>query len=146
MKGTLFFFFAIAIFISASNAKAQSTRLSEAEYNSALAQALEGASGINRRVITEEKFYSGPTLTGMRNIVSEFAGPDAKRVEVTEDFVQLDTHHRHDPSPVSEPAMPPRRMIYRPHTQGASLPTLPRSRKVRAGPVQRCQETEKGSG
>ncbi len=86
MKGTLFFFFAIAIFISASNAKAQSTRLSEAEYNSALAQALEGASGINRRVITEEKFYSGPTLTGMRNIVSEFAGPDAKRVEVTEDF------------------------------------------------------------
>jgi hypothetical protein len=65
---------------------AQQDRLSEAGYNTALAKALDSASSHDRRVLTEETFYTGPQVTGTRKIVSDFIGPDAKKIEVSEEF------------------------------------------------------------
>ena len=86
MKTALLFIFALTFFTAGSSALAQSDRLSETDYDTALAKALDAASIRDRRVSTEEKFYAGTELTGVRNLVSEFAGPDAKKVEVTEEF------------------------------------------------------------
>lgn len=77
----LFIFTALALCVSA-----QTERISEDDYNVELAKALNGASSRDRLVLTEEKFYQGGQLTGTRNIVSTFARPDAKRIDVTEDF------------------------------------------------------------
>ena len=87
MKTALLFIFCGSLVLAiAAPVFAQSERLSEADYNTALMKALESASARDRRVLTTEKFYSGTELNGTRRIVSEFAGPDAKKIEVTEDF------------------------------------------------------------
>lgn len=86
MKKAILFIFAVALLAVAAPVLAQSERLSVADYNTALMKALESASARDRRVVTTEKFYSGSELKGTRRIVSEFAGPDAKKIEVSEDF------------------------------------------------------------
>lgn len=85
MKAALLFIFALALLTISTPVIAQSERLSEADYNRALMKAMESTSATDRRVVTTEKFYSGSELKGTRRIVSEFAGPDAKKIEVTED-------------------------------------------------------------
>ncbi len=60
--------------------------MSEAEYNTALSKALETASSRDRRVLTTETFYTGTQVNGTRQIVSDFVGPDAKKIDVVEDF------------------------------------------------------------
>jgi hypothetical protein len=80
------FSLAIVFLAVASPALAQAERMSEVEYNSALAKALDAASSHDRRVLTEELYYAGSQVTGTRKIVSDFAGPDAKKTEVTEEF------------------------------------------------------------
>ncbi len=77
-------FILILMFVCASFA--QRERVSETDYNSALMNALDVASVKDRRIVTVEKFYTGEQLTGTRNIVSDFAGPDAKRINVTAEF------------------------------------------------------------
>ena len=86
MKTALLFIFAVAFLAIASPALAQSERLSEADYNMAFAKALEAASARDRRVLTVETFYTGSRVAGIRKIVSNFVGPDAKRIEVSEEF------------------------------------------------------------
>ena len=86
MKTALFLILAVAFLAIASPALAQTGRISEAEYNIAFFKALEAASPRNRRVLTVETFYAGSQVTGSRKIVSDFAGPDAKRIQVTEEF------------------------------------------------------------
>lgn len=61
-------------------------RLSEVDYNTALAQALGAASSRDRRISTDEAFYTGEQITGKRQIVSDFVGNDAKRIDVNEEF------------------------------------------------------------
>jgi hypothetical protein len=65
---------------------AQPKLLSENEYDAALAGALAAASSRDRRVTKEEEFYSGNQLTGSRKLVSAFAGPDSRMVEIIENF------------------------------------------------------------
>ncbi len=67
-------------------AVAQTERLSESEYNTALAKALDAASSRNRRIVTEELYYTGSQVTGKRTIVSDFVGDDAKKIDVDEEF------------------------------------------------------------
>ncbi|MEO7673466.1 MAG: hypothetical protein ABIU09_05240 [Pyrinomonadaceae bacterium] len=86
MKTELLFIFATAFWAVTLPVFAQSERISEAKYNTALAKALESASPRNRRVLTMERYYNGEQLTGKRKIVSEFTGADAKKIEVTEEF------------------------------------------------------------
>lgn len=86
MKTVLLFIFALVLFTFASKANAQSERMSEADYNRVLMKALEASSARDRRVLTVETFYSGSQVVGTRKIVSDFAGPDAKRIEVSEEF------------------------------------------------------------
>lgn len=86
MKTALLFIFAVAFLAITSPVLAQSERLSQADYNTALAKALESASARNRRILTMEKFYNGSELKGTRSIVSAFAGLDAEKIEVTEEF------------------------------------------------------------
>ncbi len=86
MKAALLFIFALAFFICASVANAQTERSSEPDYNTAFAKALASAAARERQVLTMEKFYNGAELKGTRRIISEFAGPDAKKIEVTEEF------------------------------------------------------------
>ncbi|MGD9587772.1 MAG: hypothetical protein AB7V11_02620 [Pyrinomonadaceae bacterium] len=64
----------------------QVEKLGEADYNTALAKALDAASSRTRRVLTDEKFYNGTQVYGTRKIVSEFAGNDAKKIEISEEF------------------------------------------------------------
>ncbi|MCC6329600.1 MAG: hypothetical protein IT174_13880 [Acidobacteria bacterium] len=61
-------------------------RLSEVDYNTALAQALDAASSRDRRISTDEVFYTGEQITGKRQIVTDFVGNDAKRIDVNEEF------------------------------------------------------------
>jgi hypothetical protein len=84
MKTALLFILAVAL--TAAPVFAQSERLSEADYNTTLIKALEASSARDRRVLTTETFYTGAQITGSRKIVSDFAGPDAKRIEVSEEF------------------------------------------------------------
>lgn len=86
MKTALFFILAVAFLAIASPALAQAGRISEAEYDTAFFKALDAASERNRRVLTVETFYTGSQVTGTRKIVSDFAGPDAERIQVTEEF------------------------------------------------------------
>lgn len=86
MKTALLFIFAVAFLAITSPVLAQTDRMSEADYNTALTKALDAASARDRRVLTVETFYTGSQVTGMRKIVSDFAGSDAKRVEVSEEF------------------------------------------------------------
>lgn len=86
MRRIYFFIFAAILLASASPIMGQAERESEAEYNTALAKALDAASPRDRRVLTEETFYAGSRVTGTRRIVSDFVGPDAKRIEVSEEF------------------------------------------------------------
>lgn len=86
MKSALLFVFTLALFTCVLPAVAQSERISEGDYNSAVMKALEAASAKDRRIVTVEKFYTGEQLTGTRNIVSDFVGPDAKRINVTAEF------------------------------------------------------------
>lgn len=86
MKTALSIIFALVILAIASPLFAQSEKLTEAEYRFALAKALDAASARDRRIVTAEKFYRGEQLTGTRNIVSDFAGPDAKRINVKAEF------------------------------------------------------------
>ena len=79
MKTALLFIFALAFGTCASIANAQSERISVGDYNVALAKGLDASAERNRRVWTTETFYSGSQVVGSRKIVSEFAGPDAKR-------------------------------------------------------------------
>jgi hypothetical protein len=65
---------------------AQTEKLDEGDYNSALAKALDAASSRERRILTDETFYTGTEITGKRTIVSDFAGPEAKKIEVSEEF------------------------------------------------------------
>ncbi len=80
-----FFLICLTAVIFAGMGLAQD-RLSESDYNTALAKALDSASSMDRRVATEETFYAGSQRTGTRQIVSEFVGNDAKKIEVVEDF------------------------------------------------------------
>lgn len=77
-------FVLILMFVGASFA--QSERVSESDYNTAVMKALEAASAKDRRIVTVEKVYTGEQLTGKRSIVSDFVGPDAKRINVTAEF------------------------------------------------------------
>lgn len=86
MKKAISFIFMLAVVTAASSAFAQSEKLTEGEYNAVLAKALDAASAKDRRVSTEETFYDGPRVTGTRRIVSDFAGPDAKKIAVSEEF------------------------------------------------------------
>lgn len=86
MKTALLFIFVVAFLAVTAPVFAQGERMSEADYNTALMKALESASAKNRRVVTSETFYTGSQVTGTRKIVSDFAGPDAKRIEVSEEF------------------------------------------------------------
>lgn len=86
MKTAFLFIFAFVLLASTSAVFAQGERLSEEEYNAALMKALESASTKNRRITTVEKFYTGEQVTGTRNIVSDFVGPDAKRINVKAEF------------------------------------------------------------
>ena len=83
---SLIFILAFALLAVPSTALAQTDKLSETDYNAALAKALDTASSRNRRVLTQETFYTGTQVSGSRRIVSEFAGPDAKKIEVAEEF------------------------------------------------------------
>lgn len=82
---TLFLFIFATIFFAAPTF-GQSERISESDYSRAVMKALETASARDRRIVTVEKFYTGEQLTGTRNIVSDFVGPDAKRINVTAEF------------------------------------------------------------
>jgi hypothetical protein len=86
MKRVLLFIFAVSFLAITTPVLAQSGRLSEADYNSVLMKALEASSARDRRVLTTETFYTGEQVTGTRKIVSDFAVPDAKRIEVSEEF------------------------------------------------------------
>ncbi len=86
MKTALLFIFAVAFLAVTSPVFAQGERMSEADYNTALMKALEASSARDRRVLTIETFYTGSQVTGTRKIVSDFDGPDAKRIEVSEEF------------------------------------------------------------
>ena len=86
MKTAQLFILALAILVIGSPVIAQSDKLTEADYNSVLAKALDAASSRDRRILTDETYYTGSQVTGTRKIVSDFVGPDAKRVNVTEDF------------------------------------------------------------
>ncbi|MGB7210366.1 MAG: hypothetical protein WBD27_17050 [Pyrinomonadaceae bacterium] len=86
MKTALLFIFAIAFMAVTVPVLAQNERLSEADYNTVLMKALETSSARDRRVLTTETFYTGSQVTGSRKIVSYFDGPDAKRIEVSEEF------------------------------------------------------------
>lgn len=83
MKSALLFCFAVFLMFPTY---AQSVRISEGDYNTAVLKALETASARDRRIVTVEKFYTGDQLTGTQNIVSDFVGPDAKRINVTAEF------------------------------------------------------------
>lgn len=83
MKSALLFF--VTIFLTLP-AYAHGERISGSDYNTAVLKALEAASARDRRIVTVEKFYTGEQLTGTRNIVSDFVGPDAKRINVTAEF------------------------------------------------------------
>jgi hypothetical protein len=86
MKTALLFIFAVALLAVTAPVFAQGERMSEADYNTALIKALEASAARDRRVLTTETFYTGSQVTGSRKIVSDFAGPDAKRIEVSEEF------------------------------------------------------------
>ena len=86
MKTALLFIFWVAFLAATSPVVAQSERMSDADYSTTLMKALEATSARNRRVLTTETFYTGSQVTGTRKIVSDFAGPDAKRIEVSEEF------------------------------------------------------------
>ncbi|NOT46798.1 MAG: hypothetical protein HOP17_03475 [Acidobacteria bacterium] len=85
MKRALFIFL-LAFVLMASHVFAQPEKINESDYNVAVMKALEAASARDRRIVTVEKFYTGEQVTGTRNIVSDFAGPDAKRINVTAEF------------------------------------------------------------
>lgn len=85
MKRVLFIFSLVSALI-ASPVLAQPEKINEPDYNAAVMKALEASSARDRRIVTAEKFYTGEQLTGTRNIVSDFAGPDAKRINVTAEF------------------------------------------------------------
>lgn len=86
MRTALLFIFAVAFLAIALPVLGQSEKISEVDYNSAIRKASDAASARDRRVLTVETFYSGSQVTGTRQIVSDFAGPDAKRIDVTEEF------------------------------------------------------------
>ena len=81
MKAALLFIFTVALLAISTPVLAQSERLSEADYSTAFAKALESVPARDRRVVTIEKFYNGAQLVGTRKTVTEFGGPDAKKVE-----------------------------------------------------------------
>jgi hypothetical protein len=85
MKSKYVLLFILA-FLSVISIQAQGNLLTEQEYEAVLTKALDAAASRDRRVLAEDKFYTAERLTGSRTMVSDFAGPDAKRVEVTEDF------------------------------------------------------------
>lgn len=74
----------LSIFVG--SVAAQSERLTENDYNTVLAKALETTSSHDRKIFTEETFYTGTQMTGTRTIVSDFVGNDAKRIDVIEEF------------------------------------------------------------
>ena len=86
MKTFLVLIFAAAFLTVTSPVQAQADKLSDADYNTVRAKALDSASSRVRRVLTDETFYTGAQVTGKRKIVSNFAGPDAKKIEVSEEF------------------------------------------------------------
>jgi hypothetical protein len=86
MRSAILIGFVLTLLFFASGAIAQAERIAETDYNTALVKALDAASSRDRRVLTEETFYTGSQVTGMRKIVSDFAGPDAKKIEVSEEF------------------------------------------------------------
>jgi hypothetical protein len=80
----IFLIFTFIVSLSAfSSAQEQ---LTEADYNVVLAKALDKASSRDRRILTQETFYTGSQVSGTRRIVSHFSGPDAKKIEVAEEF------------------------------------------------------------
>lgn len=85
MKRALFIF-SLLFGLMASQLFAQPEKLAESDYNTVLAKALETASSHDRRVLTDENYYTGAQVTGTRQIVSEFVGNDAKKIDVVEDF------------------------------------------------------------
>lgn len=86
MRSAVLSFFVLALIVFASPAFGQAERLSDADYNTALAKALDKASSRDRRILTQETFYTGSQVSGTRRIVSDFSGPDAKKIEVAEEF------------------------------------------------------------
>ena len=83
MKTIFLVFMSVAILAGLGTAQ---DRLSEVDYNTALAKALDAASSHHRRISTDEVFYTGAQITGKRQIVSDFVGNDAKRIDVNEEF------------------------------------------------------------
>ncbi|MBK9153693.1 MAG: hypothetical protein IPM25_05680 [Chloracidobacterium sp.] len=83
---TIFITLVIALVASATLVSAQQEQLSEHDYSAALAKALDAASSRSRRVLTHEKFYNGTEVYGTREVISDFAGNDAKKMEVVEEF------------------------------------------------------------
>lgn len=92
MKTAQLFILALAILVIGSPVIAQSDKLTEADYNSVLAKALDAASSRDRQILTDETYYTGSQVTGTRKIVSDFVGSDAKKIDVAEDFGGKKTH------------------------------------------------------
>jgi len=86
MKTAFSIIFAIAFITAVPAVYGQQEQLAESDYNRALMKSLEAASARHRRVLTEETFFAGSEITGKRKIVSEFAGNDAKKIDVVEEF------------------------------------------------------------
>ena len=86
MRQALLFSFFAAFFLAAGAPLfAQAERMSEGDYNTALAKALDAASSRDRRVLMEEGFYTGAQATLWRRITSDFVGKEAKRIEAVEE-------------------------------------------------------------
>ncbi len=86
MKRSLFVLICTLFLLAGDRIVAQQERLTEADFNTVLAKALEAASPIDRRIVTEESYYTGTQMTGTRKIVSDFIGNDAKKIDVAEEF------------------------------------------------------------
>lgn len=86
MKSIFSVIFAGACLFVVPGAFGQGEQLSESDYNAKLIKGIEAASLRDRRVVTEETFYNGTQVYGTRKIVSDFAGNDAKKIEVSEEF------------------------------------------------------------
>lgn len=76
----------VTVFTLATVGLGQTERLTEAHYNTALGTALNASSSHDRRISTQEVYYTGTQMTGTRNIVSAFVGNDARKIDVVEEF------------------------------------------------------------
>ena len=86
MKRSLFVLICMLFLLAGNSTFGQQERLSEADYNTVLAKGLNAGSFRDRRILTDETYYTGLQVTGTRKIASDFVGSDAKKIDVVEDF------------------------------------------------------------